>query len=108
MIALLITTVIVVGVVCCIGVVKYAEYKAKELEFKIEQAKNVTMLTESETKIEIEREKTKQLQIKADYREKHSRDITERDYDLEIEKEKTKQLEIKERHFKEHGERLYV
>ena len=108
MIALLITITIVVGVICCLGIASYLEYKESELKFKIEQAKNVTLLTEAEMKIEIERERTKQLTIKADYREKHGRDIPERDYDLEIEKEKTKQLEIKERHYKEHGERLYV
>ena len=108
MITLLIVIVITVGIVCCLGIMSYETYKEKELDYQKEQAKNVTLLTESETKIEIERERTKQLQIKADYREKHSRDIPERDFDLEIEKEKTKQLEIKERHYKEHGERLYV
>lgn len=78
MIALLITIVISICVICCLGVYHYAEFKGKELEFKREQAKNVTQLTDSETKLEIEREKTKQeaektkqLGIKADYREKH-------------------------------------
>lgn len=108
MIALLIVIVIVVGVVSCVGILEYSNYKTKELDYQKGQADNVTLLTESETKIQIEKERTKQLSIKADYREKNSRDIPERDFDLEIEKEKTKQLEIKERCYKEHGERLYV
>lgn len=72
MIALWITIVIVIGVICGLGVCSYAEFKEKELEFKKEQAKNVTQLTDAETKLEIEREKTKQLQIKTDYREKYN------------------------------------
>lgn len=106
--AVFIVITIAVGVVCCVGILSYGEYKTKELVYKNEQEKNITLLTESGTELEIERERTKQLTIKAEYREKHSHDIPERDFDLEIEKEKTKQLEIKERYYKEHGERLYV
>lgn len=108
MIALLITITIVVGVICCLGIVSYEEYKEKELDYQREQAKTVTYVTESEASVELAREKTKQLQIKADYKEKHNGEISEKDIELEITKEKTKQLEIKERHYKEHGERLYV
>ncbi len=108
MITLLIVIVITVGIVCCLGIVSYEEYKEKELDYQKEHSKNVSMLTESETRIEIEREKTKQYVIKSDYRKEYRSDIPEKDYELEIEKEKTKQLEIKERHYKEHGERLYV
>lgn len=71
MIALLIVIVISICVICCVGVYHYAEFKGKELEFKREQSKSVADLTDAETKLEIEREKTKQLSIKADYREKH-------------------------------------
>ena len=78
MIALLIVIVISICVICCIGIYHYAVFKGKELEFKREQSKSVADLTDSETKLEIEREKTKQeaektkqLGIKADYREKH-------------------------------------
>lgn len=78
MIALLISIVIAICVICCIGMYNYADYKSQELEFKREQSKSVADLTADETKLEIEREKTKQeaektkqLGIKADYREKH-------------------------------------
>ena len=70
MMALWITIVIVVGVIFGLCVCCYAEFKENELEFKKEQNNNVTKLTADETTLEIEREKTKQLQIKADYREK--------------------------------------
>lgn len=108
MITLLIIITIVVGVVSCVGILEYSKYKTNEFNYQKGQVDNVTLITELETKIEIERERTKQLSIKADYREKYKTDIPEKDYELEILKEKTKQLEIKERCYKEHGERLYV
>lgn len=108
MIALLIVVVITVGVVCSIGILCYSDFKNKEIEYQRKQAETVATVSDNDTKIEIEKERTKQLHIKADYREKYKDNIPEKDYELEILKEKTKQLEIKERCFKEHGERLYV
>lgn len=108
MIVLLSIIVVAISIVSCVGIAEYSKYKAKELDYQREQAKTVTSVTESEASVELAREKTKQLQIKADYKEKHNGEISEKDIELEITKEKTKQLEIKERHYKEHGERLYV
>ena len=73
-----ITIVISICIICGLGLYHYSEFKCKELEFKREQSKSVTDLTDAETKLQIEiektkqeAEKTKQLGIKADYREKH-------------------------------------
>ena len=98
---------IVVGVVCCVGILSYGEYKIKELNYQNEQTKSLSSVSEHEAKIEIERERTKQLTIKTDYREKHGHDIPEKDFELEMERERTKQYEIKERYRNTYGETLY-
>jgi hypothetical protein len=92
MIALLIVTVIVVGVVCCIGLHCYFQYKPKQLEYQKEKEAHLSDVGLKTMELEIERELTKQMEL---------------DKDAFKEKEKTKQYEIKERYGDKHNSSLY-
>lgn len=59
--------VIVFGFVSCVGVICYFEFKKKELEYN----KECVSLSDTVLKRDIERERTEQLRIKSNYRDKH-------------------------------------
>lgn len=98
---------IVLGAICIMAILSYESYKKSEIDYKIAQDKQLAEATDASLKLQIEKEKTKQLEIKSKYREKHGSTMNDESSQLEIEREKTKQLEIKERYRKEHDSNLY-
>ena len=67
--------IIVLGIVGSIGLYCFFDYKKQELEYKKEQDKHISDMTENSLKLEIEKEKTRQLEIKAEYREKYNNSL---------------------------------
>lgn len=65
MVGLGITITLVIGVIGCIGLEGWFKLKREELKCSFET-------TESSIKLEVEKEKTKQLEIKTNYREKYN------------------------------------
>lgn len=59
--------VIVVGITCCVGLFCYFDFKKKELEY----SKECVNVGNTSIQRDIEREKTEQLRIKFEYRDKH-------------------------------------
>ena len=81
---------IVTGIVICVLIFCICDYKQQELEYKKTENQYAENAIEKQTKLDIEREKTKQIML-----------------DKEKEAEKTKQLEIKYSFQKETGKSLY-
>lgn len=81
---------IVTGIVICVLIFCICDYKQQELEYKKTENQYAENAIEKQTKLDIEREKTKQILL-----------------DKEKEAEKTKQLEIKYSFQKETGKSLY-
>ena len=92
MIALCIVVAIMVGIVCCVGLLCYFEYKPKQLEYQKEKEAHLSDVGLKTMELEIERELTKQMEL---------------DKDAFKEKEKTKQYEIKMNYKDKHGSSLY-
>lgn len=107
MIVLGVTIVIVIGIVSSIVSGCYFEFKAKELECQKEQDKYMAQTADNSLKLEFEKERTKQLEIKSNYRKEFGSTMSDEFSQLEIEREKTKQLEIKSNYRKEHDSALY-
>ena len=107
MIGLGVAIVIVSGVVISVFLMTFFDLKAKELEYQKEQDKYMAQTAENSLKLESEKERTKQLEIKSNYRKEFGSTMSDEASQVEIEKEKTKQLEIKANYRKEHDSTLY-
>ena len=56
----------------CVGIISYFRFKETELEYELEKDKCISGTTNESLKLEAEKEKTKQLEIKTNYREKYN------------------------------------
>ena len=65
------TIVIVVGIICCVGLICYFDFKKKELEHN----KECVNMSNTVIQRDIDRERTQQLKIKSDYRDKHGESL---------------------------------
>lgn len=68
--------IIIIGIVSCVGIFCFYDYKVQEFEYKKMMDKNVSNVTNNSLNLEIEKEKTRQLEIKAEYREKHNQPLS--------------------------------
>ena len=66
---------IVTGVVLCVFAICFFHFKEIELEFKKTESEYAEKAIKERNSLDIEIEKTKQLQIKSDYKQKTGREL---------------------------------